>query len=56
VITVWDATNPSTLKLAGQTDTVGCLYPTLGTGVARSGATLWLPLGDYGLMNLNLTP
>jgi hypothetical protein len=56
VITVWDATNPSTLKLAGQTDTDGCLYPTLGTGVARSGATLWLPLGDYGLMNLNLTP
>ncbi|MBK9138788.1 MAG: hypothetical protein IPM17_08515 [Verrucomicrobia bacterium] len=55
-VTVWDATNPATLKRVGQTASDGCVYLTLDSGVARQGATLWLPLGDYGVLDLPLTP
>lgn len=45
-----------TLTLVGQSRPPGCFWPDLTHATARPGEALWVPLGEYGLLAVPLTP
>lgn len=45
-----------TLTLVGQARPPGCFWPDLARVAARPGQALWVPLGEYGLLAVPLTP
>ncbi len=54
-VTVLQTTDAG-LTPVGQTLVAGCYWPDLTRAVAESGRTLWLPLGEYGLLTVPLAP
>ena len=47
-ITLFDTSNPASLRVAGQAGIEGCLWFNLENAVDNGGDGIWLPLGQYG--------
>lgn len=55
-VVVFEATNPAALVAVGKGQPEGCLWFDLTQGDASRAEGLWLPLADYGLFQVSLSP
>jgi hypothetical protein len=55
-VVVFDAANPTALRLVGEGPTTGCLPFDLRHADAAPARELWLPLNDYGVTGIKLSP
>jgi len=55
-VLVFDESDPTALRLVGDGPTTGCLQFDLHHGDATRARELWLPLNDYGLTGIKLSP
>jgi hypothetical protein len=55
-VVVFDAANPAVLRLVGEGPITGCLPFDLRHADAAPARELWLPLNDYGVTGMKLSP
>lgn len=51
-----DTRRPEAMQRIGRATTGGCLWPTLTHAVVQEGQNVWVPLGDYGVIAVPLSP
>ena len=52
-VTLFDTSDPASLRVAGQAGLEGCLWFNLENAVDNNGGGIWLPLGQYGAARIN---
>ena len=52
-VTLFDTSDPASLRVAGQTGLEGCLWFNLDNAVDNNGGGIWLPLGQYGAARID---
>ena len=52
-ITLYDTSDPASLRVAGQGGLEGCLWFNLDNAVENNGGGVWLPLGQYGTTRID---
>ena len=55
-IDVFDATDPAALKPVGSTTPTACVWGDVTSADGSLVAGLWVPLGDYGVLAVSVTP
>ncbi len=52
-VTLFDASDPASLRVTGQAGFEGCLWFNLENAVDNNGGGIWLPLGQYGAARID---
>ena len=52
-VTLFDTSDPASLRVAGQAGLEGCLWFNLENAVDNNGGGIWLPLGQYGAARID---
>ncbi|MBE0544365.1 MAG: beta-propeller domain-containing protein [Verrucomicrobia bacterium] len=55
-VVVFDRSDPAALRQVGEGPTAGCLYLNLDHADANPARALWLPLDNYGVTSIRLSP
>ena len=52
-VTLFDTSDPASLRVAGQAGLEGCLWFNLENAIDNNGGEIWLPLGQYGAARID---